>query len=266
MPHLPIIAIIGPTGVGKTKLGIALAKALNGEVISVDSLQLYRHGTIITAKPTVQEMDGITHHLIDYLPPDQEPTTFIDLAISRIQQIHKNGKMPLLVGGSISLTLPLLAHPFVQQQSNLSVIFLDAKMSHLTPRLDKRVDEMLGQGLLDEVRVLYDLEQRLMGGSPDVSKGIWKAIGYPELRPAVDESSGDEGKSSGQCCVRDGIAKMKKHTQEYARDQLDRIWSNLIPAVHEWDASFIVLTVRDAATFEKQVVRPSISACHGWIS
>jgi tRNA A37 N6-isopentenylltransferase MiaA len=89
MARISIIAIIGPTGVGKTKLGIALAKALTGEVISVDSLQLYRYGDIITAKPTTKEMEGIKHHLIDYLQPDQEPTTF---------------------GGAISTTLVVLSY------------------------------------------------------------------------------------------------------------------------------------------------------------
>jgi len=72
MAGRPIIAIVGPTGVGKTKLGIALVKAMNGEVISVDILQTYRHGGIMTAKPTIQEMDGVTHHLIDYLQPDRK--------------------------------------------------------------------------------------------------------------------------------------------------------------------------------------------------
>jgi adenylate isopentenyltransferase (cytokinin synthase) len=261
MARKSIIAIVGPTGVGKTKLGIALAKTLEGEVISVDSLQLYQHGSIITAKPTAQEMDGIKHHLIDYLQPDQEPTTFIDLAISRIQQIHSDNKIPLLVGGSISLTQPLLAHPFIQQ-CNLSVIFLDSQLSHLTPRLDKRVDEMMGEGLMDEVRQLYDLEQRMLGSNPDFSKGIWKAIGYPELRPAV--ASGNRDKT--QVYMDEGLAEMKKNTTTYAKDQLDRIWQNLIPAVHQWDTNFIVLTVKDVVTFEDRVVRPAISACRGWLS
>jgi adenylate isopentenyltransferase (cytokinin synthase) len=260
MARISIIAIVGPTGVGKTKLGIALAKAMNGEVISVDSLQLYRYGDIITAKPTTKEMDGIKHYLIDYLQPDQEPTTFVDLAISRIQQIHDDGKIPLLVGGSISLTEPLLSHSFIQQ-SNLSVIFLDSKMSNLTPRLDKRVDEMMGQGLIEEIRLLYDLEQRMLG-CPDFAKGIWKAIGYPELRPAVEGCN--EGKN--QFYMDNGIAEMKKRTSSYAQDQIKTIWYKLIPAVHEWDTNFIVLVVKDASTFEERVVQPSISACRGWLS
>ncbi|RYN19246.1 hypothetical protein AA0119_g13100 [Alternaria tenuissima] len=260
MAGRPIIAIVGPTGVGKTKLGIALAKAMNGEVISVDSLQTYRHGGIMTAKPTIQEMDGVKHHLIDYLQPDQEPSAFVDLAISRIQQIQDGGKTPLLVGGSISLTEPLLSHPSIQR-SNLSVIFLDSDMSLLKPRLDKRVDQMVEEGLIEEVRELYELEQSMLG-CPDFSRGVWKAIGYPELRPAVVECN--EG--SNQTCVKNGIAEMKKHTSSYAQDQINRIRCRLIPAVYVWDINFMVLFVKDEMTFEKRVIQPSISACLGWLS
>jgi adenylate isopentenyltransferase (cytokinin synthase) len=260
MARKSIIAIVGPTGVGKTKLGIALAKALEGEVISVDSLQLYRYVDIITAKPTTKEMEGIKHHLIDYLQPDQEPTTFVDLAVSKIQQIHDDGKIPLLVSGSISLTEPLLSHPFIQQ-SNLSVIFLDSKPSDLRPRLDKRVDEMVGQGLIEEIRLLYNLEQSMLG-CPDFSKGIWKAIGYPELRPAVEGCN----KGSYQLYLDNGVAKMKKRTALYAQEQIKRIWYKLIQAVHRWDANFMVLVVKDALTFEERVVQPSISACRGWLT
>jgi len=261
MGHKSIIAIIGPTGVGKTKLGIALAKAVNGEVISVDSLQIYQCGGIITAQPTTKEMDGVKHHLIDYLQPDQEPTTFVDNAISSIQQIHDDGKTPLLVGGSISLTEPLLSHPFVQQ-CDLSVIFLDSKLSHLKPRLDKRVDEMIDEGLIEEVRLLYELEQRLLG-CPDFSKGIWKAIGYPELRPAVE--SWKEGNKNQQY-LDEGIAEMKKRTVSYAEEQLNRIRGKLIPGVHQWANNYMVLVVKDAETFEERIVQPSISACRGWLS
>ncbi|OWY43378.1 adenylate isopentenyltransferase 4 [Alternaria alternata] len=244
MAGRPIIAIVGPTGVGKTKLGIALAKAMNGEVISVDSLQTYRHGGIMTAKPTIQEMDGVKHHLIDYLQPDQEPSAFT----------------PLLVGGSISLTEPLLSHPFIPR-SDLSVIFLDSDMSLLKPRLDKRVDQMVEEGLIEEVRELYNLEQSMLG-YPDFSRGVWKAIGYPELRAAVAEC--DESRT--QIHLENGIAEMKKHTASYAQNQIDRIRCRLIPAVYVWDINFMVLFVKDEMTFEKRVTQSSISACLGWLS
>lgn len=213
----------------------------------------------MTAKPTTQEMDGVKHHLIDYLQPDQEPSAFVDLVISRIQQIRDEGKTPLLVGGSIPLTEPLLSHPFIQR-SDLSVIFLDSDMSLLKPRLDRRVDQMVEEGLLEEVRELYQLEQSILG-CPDFSRGVWKAIGYPELRPAVAEC--DE--SSKQIHPKNGIAEMKKHRSSYAQDQINIIQCRLTPAVYVWDIDFMVLFVKDEMTSEKRVIQPSMSACLGWL-
>ena len=66
---IPLIVVAGPTASGKTSLAIALAKHYNGEVVSADSMQIYRGMDIGTAKPTVEDMDGIKHHLIDFLPP-----------------------------------------------------------------------------------------------------------------------------------------------------------------------------------------------------
>ncbi|KAF2738955.1 hypothetical protein EJ04DRAFT_509125 [Polyplosphaeria fusca] len=69
--RIPIIAIVGPTGIGKTKLGIiAMARSFSGEVVSVDSLQVYRDAPLMTARPTPQETKGVAHHMINYLPAD----------------------------------------------------------------------------------------------------------------------------------------------------------------------------------------------------
>lgn len=67
----PLLIIVGPTASGKTRLGVAMAKALSGEVISADSMQMYRRMNIATAKPTAEEMEGVPHHLMDFLEPDQ---------------------------------------------------------------------------------------------------------------------------------------------------------------------------------------------------
>ena len=133
---------------------------------------------------------------------------------------------------------PLLSHPFIQR-SDLSGIFLDSDMSLLKPRLDKRVDQMVDEGLIDEVRELYELEKSMLGCS-DFSRGVWKAIGYPELRPAAAECN--EG--SNQTFVKNGIAEMKKHTSSYAQDQINRIRCRLIPVIYVWDINFMVLLVR----------------------
>lgn len=97
-----VIAIVGPTAVGKTKLSIALAKALNAEIISGDSAQVYRGLNIGTAKITPEEMEGIPHHLLDLFEPTEQFTVydFQQLAREKIREINARGKVPLIVGGT----------------------------------------------------------------------------------------------------------------------------------------------------------------------
>ncbi|GGH73862.1 tRNA dimethylallyltransferase [Compostibacillus humi] len=97
-----VIAIVGPTAVGKTNLSIQLAKAYNGEVISGDSMQVYRGMDIGTAKVTKEEMEGIPHHLIDIKNPDEEYSVheFQRLARQHIEEISSRNRLPILVGGS----------------------------------------------------------------------------------------------------------------------------------------------------------------------
>ena len=98
----PLIAIVGPTGIGKTTLGIALAQTFAGEIISADSRQIYREMNIGTAKPTPAERAAAPHHLVDIVPPDAVLTLaeFQERAFATIADIHARGKLPLLVGGT----------------------------------------------------------------------------------------------------------------------------------------------------------------------
>lgn len=97
-----LVVIVGPTAVGKTKLGVELAKHLNGEVISGDSMQVYKGMDIGTAKVTQNEMEGIVHHLIDIKDPVESFSVaeFQSLAKPLISKLNKNGKLPLIVGGT----------------------------------------------------------------------------------------------------------------------------------------------------------------------
>ncbi|MDW8099057.1 MAG: tRNA (adenosine(37)-N6)-dimethylallyltransferase MiaA [Anaerolineae bacterium] len=100
--HPPLVAIIGPTAVGKTALSIELALAINGEIVSADSRQIYRYMDIGTAKPTPAERARVPHHLLDVVDPDQ-PMTLAEyqrLAYAAIEDIHRRGRVPLLVGGT----------------------------------------------------------------------------------------------------------------------------------------------------------------------
>lgn len=97
-----LLIIGGPTAVGKTAISIELAKRLNGEIISADSMQIYRYMDIGSAKVTKEEMDGITHYLIDVVHPKDEfsVSDFKELAEKAIKEIKSKGKLPIIAGGT----------------------------------------------------------------------------------------------------------------------------------------------------------------------
>lgn len=99
---IKLIVIAGPTAVGKTALSIELAKAVGGEIISGDAVQVYRGMDIGSAKITHEEMDGVPHHLIDIMNPDEQYSAahFKEMAVPLIEQIHSRGSVPMIVGGT----------------------------------------------------------------------------------------------------------------------------------------------------------------------
>ena len=98
----PLIILTGPTAVGKTALSIGLAKAVDGEIISADSMQVYRKMNIGTAKIEPEEMQGVRHHLIDILDPAEEfnVVLFKKYALRAMEDIYSRGKIPIIVGGT----------------------------------------------------------------------------------------------------------------------------------------------------------------------
>lgn len=102
MEKIKIIAVVGPTASGKTSLAVKLAKKFDGEVISADSMQIYKGMDIATAKPDKEEMSGIPHHLISIISPDEEfsVSRFCDLAGEAARDIVSRGKVPVLAGGT----------------------------------------------------------------------------------------------------------------------------------------------------------------------
>ena len=102
MKKTPVVVIVGPTAVGKTKTGIELAKAFDGEIVSGDSVQVYRGMDIGSAKVTKEEAEGIPHHLIDICDPDDAMSVamFQQLARAAIDDIYARGKLPIIVGGT----------------------------------------------------------------------------------------------------------------------------------------------------------------------
>ncbi len=101
MEKQPLVILTGPTAVGKTSLSISLAKAIGAEIISADSMQVYKGMDIGTAKIR-QEMQGVKHYLIDVMSPDEEfdITVFKKMACEAIDKIRANGHIPLIVGGT----------------------------------------------------------------------------------------------------------------------------------------------------------------------
>ena len=119
-----LVALTGPTAAGKTALSLALAKALDGEIISADSMQVYRHMDIGTAKITAAEMQGVPHHLIDILEPEEnfDAMRFQKLAKQAIEEIQARGKVPILVGGTgFYLQTVLYEVPFSEESRDEAV-------------------------------------------------------------------------------------------------------------------------------------------------
>ena len=116
-----VIVVIGPTSVGKTKMGVELAKAMNGEVISGDSMQIYKGMDIGTAKVTEQEMSGIVHHCINILEPTDEYSVkdFQDAVRFQIDDITRRGKLPIIVGGTgLYIKAALYDYEFSETKDN----------------------------------------------------------------------------------------------------------------------------------------------------
>ncbi len=149
-----VIFIVGPTAGGKSTTAVILAKKINAEIISCDSMQVYKHMDIATAKITKEEMQGVKHHLIDIIDPSQEYNValFREKVTRFIKEIHKKKLIPLLVGGS-GLYMQIL----------LDGIFDDNKSSFkIRKKLDAKADEK-GLG------VLYN---RLVELDPEAAKAI----------------------------------------------------------------------------------------------
>lgn len=102
MEKIPLLIVCGPTASGKTALGIALAKEYGGEVVSADSMQIYKGLDIATAKPTAEEMQGVPHHLISVIDMGESFSVadYVRLAKEKIADIHARDKLPILVGGT----------------------------------------------------------------------------------------------------------------------------------------------------------------------
>ncbi len=144
MNKIPIIAVVGPTASGKTALAVEIAKKYNAEIVSCDSMQVYKGMDIATAKPSAEEMQEVAHHLISVIPRDNDfsVAAYKELAQNEIKNIVSRGKNVVLVGGTGLYAQALLDN----------IEFLDApKDDEIRKSLEKRAEQEGIQALLDEL-------------------------------------------------------------------------------------------------------------------
>ncbi|MBN8234532.1 tRNA (adenosine(37)-N6)-dimethylallyltransferase MiaA [Halobacillus kuroshimensis] len=290
-----VAAVVGPTAVGKTKLGVQIARKFNGEVISGDSMQIYRTMDIGTAKVTREEMQGIPHHMIDIKDPEESfsAAEFQRKVQSLIHEIQKRGKLPVLVGGTgLYIQATLFDFEFTEEKKDEAVmkrleeeaavqgpVHMYEKLQSLDPdqaakihpnnsrrvlraleiyettgkkmseqeaakawdspftplliglemdrerlyeRINNRVDQMVEEGLVEEVRRLYQ------AGLKDAQS--MKAIGYKELIPFLE----------GKMELQEAVDLLKRNSRRYAKRQytyfknkLDVHWYEVTPEKYE---------------------------------
>ncbi len=273
----PLIVIGGPTACGKTGFSIKLAKEIGGEIISADSMQVYRYMDIGTAKVTPEEADGVPHYLIDEFDPDEEYNVmlFQQKAKAYMEQIWAKGKVPILVGGTgFYINALLYDNDFTETDNDTSyreecyrlaqeqgpevlyerlkeidpeyaaimhannvkrvtraleyhyltgqkfsehnaeqkekdtpydaaVIILSMDRAKLYERIELRIDIMMEQGLLEEVKGLLD-----KGYTPDLVS--MQGIGYKEFVPHFN----------GECTLEEAVTQLKTNTRRFAKRQL----------------------------------------------
>ena len=184
----PLIAIVGPTAVGKTALSIQLAEEFRGEIVSADSRQVYRGMNIGTAKPTPEEQRRVPHHLLDLVNPGESFTLarYQQLAYATIAQIHERGHVPLLVGGSglyvrailEGLSIPRVA-PDPARREELEreeSAMLYARLQQLDPIAATRIDPR------NKRRVIRAIEVSEAAGRPISELQTHRAPNYRVLR------------------------------------------------------------------------------------
>ena len=178
-----IYVIIGPTGVGKTSLSIKLAKKLNAEIISCDSIQIYKELNIGSAKIKEQEKENIPHHMLDIVSVKDKYSVFDYQKQGRaiLDKLIKENKNIVIVGGTgLYLKALLYDYTFDNKEKkddplyDFKLIGLTLDREKLYQRINNRVDQMINEGLINEVRNLYKnkIKNRVV---------VKTAIGYKEL-------------------------------------------------------------------------------------
>lgn len=306
MMKKPLIVLTGPTAVGKTKLSIALAKAVGGEIISADSMQVYKSMDIGSAKIRPEEMDGIPHYLVDVLEPSEEfhIVRFQQMAKEAMEKIYANGHIPILVGGTGFYIQAIVKDiDFTKNEENTEIRAkweqfakdhgaealheelgkVDPKSAETIPagnvkrvvralefyelsgspisehneeqkakespyqfayfvlndhrellyeRIEKRIDEMLEEGLIDEVKGLKE-----RGFTKDMVS--MQGLGYKEILDYLD----------GNLTLEEAVYILKRDTRHFAKRQLT--WFRREPEVswiHKYEYGYDDMKILNAMT------------------
>ncbi|KAL2320931.1 hypothetical protein Fmac_029900 [Flemingia macrophylla] len=214
-PKEKVVLVMGATGSGKTKLSIDLATNFPSEIINCDKMQVYEGLDVVTNKVAKEEQRGVPHHLLGTHNPNKEFTAsdFCDMASHAIESITQRQKLPIIVGGSNSY-IEALVDKFASRYY-WCFLWVDVSMPVLHSYVDQRVDEMLGLGMVEELRPFFN-------PNGDYSVGIRKAIGVPEF----DAYFRREALSSNETRVRlmqEAVREVKTNTRQLACKQLERI-------------------------------------------
>ena len=177
-PKTRLIAVVGATATGKTRVGLELAESLDGEIINADSRLFYRRMDIATAKPDAEERRGITHHLIDILDPD-EPfslSEFLHLARKTVDEVESQGKMPILVGGSGQYVWALLEgwevpdiEPDLELRTELERKLAEEGVTALASTLTKLSPEVADKTDLENPRRVIRAIERIKSGTTSLT-------------------------------------------------------------------------------------------------
>ena len=144
MQNIPVLAVVGPTASGKTALAVELAKRLGGEIVSADSMQIYKGMDIASAKPTEAEKQGIPHHMMDFLSPETPYSVaeYVKAARACILEIYKRQKLPILVGGTgLDVDSLLTGTQFIETETDFD----------LRARLETEFDALGGEKMLEKL-------------------------------------------------------------------------------------------------------------------
>ena len=234
-----IVCVAGPTACGKTTLGVLLAQRFHGEVVSADSMQIYRGMTVGTAAPTEAEMQGVPHHMIAVAEPSEQwsAAEYVAKATPIVDDILSRGKLPILVGGTglwmdALIRGRILRALEVYLETGETISAHNAATRQLPPRydavwiglqfadradmkalIDRRVDKMAEEGLLEEVQALLAM------GLPRNATAM-QAIGYKEFLGVLD----------GTLTEQEALELVKLRSRQYAKRQLT--WLRRNPAIH----------------------------------